>query len=55
MTNKLRQQIVDTTIIIPSSGVVNCVESENGPGPTAVSACTWNSYTVSGAKWDTHT
>ena len=29
---------LDITIIIPSSGVLNCVEFENGPGPTSVSA-----------------
>ena len=35
---KLRKPIVDTTVIIPSSGVVNGVEFENGPVPSAVSA-----------------
>ena len=36
MINSENHAVVD--IIIPSSGVVNCLESENGPGPTAVSA-----------------
>ena len=35
---ELKKPLVDITIIIPSSGVVNCVEFENGPGPTTVSA-----------------